>query len=214
MAKRSCLRNDGTPEGDTPRQRAISIHSLRVEGDGLYGEAKEATSISIHSLRVEGDATSDGAMFNSAHFNPLPPCGGRPRYCAKTKSQIHFNPLPPCGGRLSEIADRVKLTLISIHSLRVEGDLAADLPHAHGSQFQSTPSVWRETAFESIRKQEQVFQSTPSVWRETSAQSRFAQHLRFQSTPSVWRETYPVTVKVNKANISIHSLRVEGDALV
>ena len=57
---------------------------------------------------------------------------------------IHFNPLPPCGGRLdtvSKIADHI--------------------------QFQSTPSVWRETPLTRIGFRVCVFQSTPSVWRET-----------------------------------------------
>ena len=34
----------------------ISIHALRVEGDGLYGMLYMSNSISIHALRVEGDA--------------------------------------------------------------------------------------------------------------------------------------------------------------
>ncbi len=35
---------------------------------------------------------------------------------------------------------------ISIHSLRVEGDATHHLPSTYRSRFQSTPSVWRETA--------------------------------------------------------------------
>ena len=34
---------------------------------------------------------------------------------------------------------------ISIHSLRVEGDRAASSQCRRRAQFQSTPSVWRET---------------------------------------------------------------------
>ena len=61
-------------------------------------------------------------------------------------------------------------------------------PHAKG-QFQSTPSVWRETAFDLYHDDLWRFQSTPSVWRET-------------------RETCPARPL---HRISIHSLRVEGD---
>ena len=57
------------------------------------------------------------------------------------------------------------------------------------------------------------FQSTPSVWRETL---HFLKHppyaSRFQSTPSVWRETFPSLYPLRCLTISIHSLRVEGDA--
>ena len=34
---------------------------------------------------------------------------------------------------------------ISIHSLRVEGDAVKDGVYTFVTQFQSTPSVWRET---------------------------------------------------------------------
>ena len=62
-------------------------------------------------------------------------------------------------------------------------------PHARG-QFQSTPSVWRETVF--------------SVF--------YGKILPFQSTPSVWRETQRATAQCLTVLISIHSLRVEGDS--
>ena len=56
--------------------------------------------ISIHSLRVEGDQ--------------LPPF--------KRGFFLYFNPLPPCGGRPKSMLSSLVMTVISIHSLRVEGD--------------------------------------------------------------------------------------------
>ena len=56
-----------------------------------------------------------------------------------------------------------------------------------------------------------VFQSTPSVWRETALACYYALWMLFQSTPSVWRETYIFFFIELKKSISIHSLRVEGD---
>ena len=53
------LRVEGDGVGMNPyRQRIIiSIHALRVEGDYSYAEnADMAADISIHALRVEGDA--------------------------------------------------------------------------------------------------------------------------------------------------------------
>ena len=41
-----------TTEGD---EAEISIHSLRVEGDGALAAVLASDVISIHSLRVEGD---------------------------------------------------------------------------------------------------------------------------------------------------------------
>ena len=82
--------------------------------------------------------------------------------------------------------------VISIHSLRMEGDLRRHRTYRRMRGFQSTPSAWRETYSYSIYKVHQLFQSTPSAWRETSVSTPAA-------LPSV---------------ISIHSLRMEGDVRI
>ena len=78
---------------------------------------------------------------------------------------------------------------ISIHSLRMEGDLYNLYRKSTPGEFQSTPSVWRETLGATVDFVHWVFQSTPSVWRET---------------------VYGISGNVD-LNISIHSLRMEGD---
>ncbi len=151
------------------------------------------SAISIHSLRVEGDQSTMTKCQLLSHFNPLPPCGGRPRDLIKQYANSQdFNPLPPCGGRLNcfshassvilfqstpsvwretgAVCARLHGEFISIHSLRVEGDKMDSSGVYQCLRFQSTPSVWRETTvchpwvFPIFR-----FQSTPSVWRETPA---------------------------------------------
>ena len=82
-----------------------------------------------------------------------------------------------------------KFRIISIHSLRMEGDK----PHS-GTLF---PLI--------------AFQSTPSAWRETRGDVFFADFGTFQSTPSAWRETGVKRNERNRRIISIHSLRMEGD---
>ena len=101
--------------------------------------------------------------------------------------------------------------------------------------FQSTPSAWRETGLIcSLFRLDLAFQSTPSAWRETYKLSKtansapnfnplpphggrhhFLKILRstipFQSTPSAWRETLFPSKRMGIINISIHSLRMEGD---
>ena len=79
---------------------------------------------------------------------------------------------------------------ISIHSLRVEGDFRPVPVLPVRIRFQSTPSVWRETIDGLNPVAATIFQSTPSVWRETPNCQQVHQHYQ----------------------ISIHSLRVEGDA--
>ena len=57
-----------------------------------------------------------------------------------------------------------------------------------------------------------TFQSTPSAWRETAIESNSGRLPEtFQSTPSAWRETYGGNVPPPQIEISIHSLRMEGD---
>ena len=105
--------------------------------------------------------------------------------------------------------------VISIHSLRMEGDRRFLAGRCDSVIFQSTPSAWRETgAFPPFFWMEKVFQSTPSAWRETlfpevrkgqcshfnplpphGGRHHFRRShvltLSFQSTPSAWRETRP-----------------------
>ena len=57
------------------------------------------------------------------HFNPLPPHGGRRVYKPLPDLARHFNPLPPHGGRRQGIRHFRKRRSISIHSLRMEGDM-------------------------------------------------------------------------------------------
>ena len=119
-----------------------------MEGDPkTSADAQSASTISIHSLRMEGDLAQLGDLlgvykFQSTpsvwretsivlfwiavlwHFNPLPPYGGRQHlFQLFFNCLLDFNPLPPYGGRL-EIR-RYKVAV---------------------REFQSTPSVWRETS--------------------------------------------------------------------
>ena len=85
----------------------------------------------------------------------------------------------------------------------------------HHITFQSTPSAWRETlSFVTNPFSLTEFQSTPSAWRETFVSCLVYQvGITFQSTPSAWRETgADMAAEKQFENISIHSLRMEGDA--
>ena len=167
-------------------------------------------------------------------FNPLPPCGGRlfapvflrppmvisihslrvegdHQAAARKIAVAYFNPLPPCGGRRFDIENELFTWNISIHSLRVEGDLITlflglftnyfnPLPPCGGRRYKATQTNTRC-----------LFQSTPSVWRETAPTGDIWFYIQFQSTPSVWRETAFFVFLCQPHSISIHSLRVEGD---
>ena len=149
------------------------------------------------------------------YFNPLPPHGGR-RMGILDVPLLHryFNPLPPHGGRHVPAISVSVLEDISIHSLRMEGDIKKSGYSVFVPAFQSTPSAWRETAFffaatvgikyfnplpphggrpthsESFCIAGFTFQSTPSAWRETPRRQELRKDWKFQSTPSAWRETF------------------------
>ena len=117
---------------------------------------------------MEGDDIIPGTMTNIFYFNPLPPHGGR--HCGTFLFLFCFN--------------------ISIHSLRMEGDVKKHLFQGHELDI-SIHSLRMEGDFQHV--------------------TQLRQYRIFQSTPSAWRETIPSASAWRTASISIHSLRMEGD---
>ena len=70
------MEGDGKPWG-AKCIRKISIHSLRMEGDIHRTNHGRRRIISIHSLRMEGDHLRQADTVHVVYFNPLPPHGGR-----------------------------------------------------------------------------------------------------------------------------------------
>ena len=124
---------------------AISIHSLRMEGDEPRLQMFPGFRISIHSLRMEGDREIADIQTADMLFQSTP-SAWRETSCRQRKGvcYVYFNPLPPHGGR------QLVLFFLMIQLL-----------------FQSTPSAWRETSAVFLHAAQVIFQSTPSAWRET-----------------------------------------------
>ena len=55
---------------------AISIHTLRMEGDERLCLQQGKIQISIHTLRMEGDVSGTPPKAIDFDFNPHPPHGG------------------------------------------------------------------------------------------------------------------------------------------
>ena len=148
------------------------------------------------------------------NFYPRPPGGGRLLHSFLTSQYFYFYPRPPGGGRpmLNQAFNFV-------------------------CEFLSTPSGWRATASGSAGRSyvSNFYPRPPGGGRLFHSQTVWAK-LTFLSTPSGWRATsggnghrariqnfYPrppgggrlTTTDEYKAlvDISIHALRVEGDAL-
>ena len=171
----------------------ISIHSLRVEGDGIQ--------ISLFRRKLLFQSTPSEwretlccnlGRVSRRYFNPLPPSGGRRLFfCAKLLVGSDFNPLPPSGGRPTGDMYVLNSSGISIHSLRVEGDcklavsLASELISIHSLRVEGDCAKGCTSphdiiiSIHSLRVEGDVrlyhcsfrgkiFQSTPSEWRETN----------------------------------------------
>ena len=123
---------------------------------------------------------------------------------------------------------------ISIHSLRMEGDVYMTIIYYNYIYFNPLPphggrpckytNSSNEIAIsihslrmegDAVARKENFsinrFQSTPSAWRETESRGVLSVSERFQSTPSAWRETFRLRTSLDHQHISIHSLRMEGD---
>ena len=162
------------------RQKVISIHALRGEGDAVLPEITSAMPISIHALRGEGDASVRLSVLLPLHFNPRPPWGGRRVSARGWRQDRHFNPRPPWGGRRSPTRR----------------------PSVTRTSFQSTPSVGRATmlAAKPVQK-ESHFNPRPPWGGRLTASLKSSAVSTFQSTPSVGRATI---VKVTVAADSSH----------
>ena len=219
-------------------QAWINFNPLPPHG-GRLGQAcpyHPHDAISIHSLRMEGDRIADTSFIISDYFNPLPPHGGRLCTLYMTTADNYFNPLPPHGGRLSrsdcqkclshfnplpphggrhyQPPDADDLIHISIHSLRMEGDRCGNYdkpaeinfnplpPHGGRPPMSNIEFSKRIISIHSLRMEgDYSYIDYPSIIK------------KFQSTPSAWRETEYFDVDVSVISISIHSLRMEGDLL-
>ena len=195
----------------TPKQ--ISIHSLRMEGDRTVQETectahqfqstpsvwRETTArgrdlrvcgISIHSLRMEGDAIFSPVSFYFFSFQSTP------SVWRETFPEFLFR----------------DIIVISIHSLRMEGDVNHCIYYTPLCAFQSTPSVWRETHISgAYGRSYRNFNPLPPYGGRPDLVCFCLAYHRFQSTPSVWRETFFYNIFAIPLEISIHSLRMEGD---
>ena len=131
------------------RQKQISIHALREEGD-VAADAELYVAEKFLSTPSARRATrrSEQSRHVSAYFYPRPPRGGRRLVLLISAGRIYFYPRPPRGGRPRlRVLDPFVLE-ISIHALREEGDLMMLCSSVSAILFLSTPSARRATRAE------------------------------------------------------------------
>ena len=199
----------------------ISIHSLRMEGDSVYGTCFKLSryfnplpphggrrggqtktvrreGISIHSLRMEGDILpAVVAVPEDSSFQSTPSAWRETFNIRDICKCIAFQSTPSawretmCGLFVPR-----EIISISIHSLRMEGDRFSSLVFGGVIYFNPLPPHGgRLRKFRNLLSPV-AFQSTPSAWRETIRPMPSVRRSVFQSTPSAWRETSPLDCSV------------------
>ena len=216
----------------------ISIHALRVEGDRVHvdqltvfrdfyprppggGRPGQTTTFPRPSRFL---STPSGWRATSlrrvsrrkrSHFYPRPPGGGRPGLSQLLVARRYFYPRPPGGGR-------------PLNSFAVLSRCANFYPRPPGGgrprsryspmvsvSFLSTPSGWSATPRGAMVCQAfLLFLSTPSGWRATECGKLFLDLNNdfYPRPPGGGRPTREASHSCS-VPISIHALRVEGDAV-
>ena len=101
----------------------ISIHALRVEGDGVKASWEPVQEDFYPRPPGGGRRCSRKCQRRRKHFYPRPPGGGRLCPIDSGGGFANFYPRPPGGGRRHKaFANPSHFGCISIHALRVEGD--------------------------------------------------------------------------------------------
>ena len=169
----------------------ISIHSLRMEGDSIRSRIPNTHDlISIHSLRMEED---------------------RIRIIVPVYL-VEFQSTPSAWRETANFCIFIVAFFISIHSLRMEGD-PTFLVFRPVRQFISIHSLRMEgdAQLETIAFERLYFNPLPPHGGRQSGAVMSQVTVIFQSTPSAWRETRRRFASKCFLEISIHSLRMEGD---
>ena len=124
-------------------------------------------AISIHSLRMEGDFRLAGKQGLLLHFNPLPPHGGRLLSIFPSGGTAQFQSTPSAWRETIQYTQQRPRAAISIHSLRMEGDIVFYRIFPSCQHFNPLPPHGgRQCKIKELESEVQ-FQSTPSAWRET-----------------------------------------------
>ncbi len=172
--------------------------------------------ISIHALRVEGDGRADQQNELDLYFYPRPPCGGRRGQIACFFGVIQFLSTPSVRRATDFQLVLDAVSFISIHALRAEGDMAENLQSTQVIAFLSTPSVRRATSppcgswcFPDI--------SIHALRAEGDTRCPLCRSPYYNFYPRPPCGGRPCGVYAGRSgggNISIHALRAEGDSKV
>ena len=123
----------------------ISIHSLRMEGDTILSYSDWIQSV----FQSTPSAWRETVAAVPTHWNKLfqstPSAWRETNGFPYSLITCAFQSTPSAWRETEHLLRRNRQLLISIHSLRMEGDRRQKQQRADTGRFQSTPSAWRET---------------------------------------------------------------------
>ena len=191
--------------------------------------------ISIHALREEGDCRPLHRAGRAGDFYPRPPRGGRHGYEEQTSYDKIFLSTPSARRATIAPSHNGKISDISIHALREEGDAEYGMDGADRHHFYPRPPRGgRHTDASMVFDADMISIHALREEGDQPTSCRKAKLSRFLSTPSARRATshppwcrcsvadfYPRPPRGGRRHlcccgagpgkISIHALREEGD---
>ena len=123
-----------------------------------------------------------------------------------------FQSTPSAWRETTSCPDNRSISIISIHSLRMEGDTVQPILFVYIKNFNPLPPHGGRPFISRLDSQKSTISIHSLRMEGDFAVVRFLYPvLVFQSTPSAWRETGLLYFLRLRHTISIHSLRMEGD---
>ena len=153
----------------------ISIHALRVEGDC---RSRRTLPTVLQFLSTPSGWRATGfvvaCLYRYADFYPRPPGGGRPSISFPQFLQNMIFLSTPSGWRATKTPAHLQCPeRISIHALRVEGDVRVYETVTTDSEISiHALRVEGDISGVNVDKKQQRFLSTPSGWRATHVEDR------------------------------------------
>ena len=175
--------------GNRIRNSNISIHAPRVGGDPQPRRLRQGAGISIHAPRVGGDRLRGSPSVSVQHFNPRPPCGGRPSRPFSVPPSSVFQSTPPVWWATFGQVFAGEEIGISIHAPRVGGDVFDLIERAHNLISIHAPRVGGDPCEAIMIGGRYDFNPRPPCGGRPASAVGGLTGSRFQSTPPVWGAT-------------------------
>ena len=156
----------------------------------IFIRIRHSVCISIHSLRMEGDSRIRSLYCSQSSFQSTPSAWRETHTVPEKCNFFAVFQSTPSAWRETEFDIIVLVQLvISIHSLRMEGDLHFHFRISDNSYFNPLPPHGGRQISCGVHRWKIYFNPLPPHGGRPFFPRTYFPELPFQSTPSAWRET-------------------------